>query len=173
MSNEETNKIKLKIICWLKEEGFSAEETEPGPNAHFIITASKAELAFNVMQDFSRNESIFICANVLVGPEERRRLQKTPIKRRLDFVWALNMDFIKNNELGDFAILPDPPADIQSIFVSTRQLYYDELTKGKFMVSAHVLLKATVMIMWMLQKLLGIPLSSLRDKETKLFTTAK
>ena len=165
MPSEETNKIKLRIIDWLKEEGFSAEETEPGPMASFNISASKAELAFNVMQDSSHNESIFICANVLVGPEEKHRLQKIPLKKRMDFVWALNMDFIKNNELGDFAIQPKPPEDIRSVFVSTRQLYYDELTKGKFMVSVHVLLKATVMIMWMLQKLLGVSIPSLSDKK--------
>jgi hypothetical protein len=83
----------------------------------------------------------------------------------MDFVWALNMDFIINNELGDFAIQPKPPEDIRSVFVSTRQLYYDELTKGKFMVSVHVLLKVTVLIMWMLQKLLGVPKPSLSDKK--------
>ena len=52
----------------------------------------------------------------------------------MDFVRPLNMDFIKNNEIHDFSILPKPPEDIQNIFVSTRQIYYDELTKGKFMV---------------------------------------
>jgi len=34
-------------------------------------------------------------------------------------------------------IQPKPPEDVRSVFVSTRQLYYEELTKGKFMVSVH------------------------------------
>ena len=165
MPSEETNKVKQKVLDWLREEGFFAEEEEPGPLMNFNISASKGKLAFNVMQDCSRIESVFVCTNVLVGPEQKHRLQEIPLKRRMDFVWALNMDFIRNNELGDFVIQPEPPDDIQSVFVSTRQLYYDELTKGKFMVSVHVLLKAAVMTMWMLQKLLGaLTIPNLSDR---------
>lgn len=162
MPSEETNKIKLKLIEWLKEEGFSVEEKEPGPLAIFNISADKGgELGFNVMQASSRKESIFVCTTVSVGPEDKHRMLKIPLKRRMDFVWALNMDLIKNNEIHDFSILPKPPEDIQGVFVSTRQIYYDELTKGKFMFSVHVLIKASVTIMWMLQKLLGTSTSSI------------
>jgi hypothetical protein len=164
MPSKETNKIKQRIIAWLKEEGFLAEEKEPTSLVIFNIVVSKGALVFNVIQDSSHNESIFVCATVFVGPEQKHRLQEISLKRRMDFVWALNMDFIKNNELGDFAIQPEPPEDIQSVFVSTRQLYYDELIKGKFMVSVHVLLKATVMTMWLLQKLLGTSIPRLSNR---------
>jgi hypothetical protein len=165
MPSEEANKVKLRVMDWLREEGFLAEEKEGHPQAIFNISASKGGLAFNVLQASQHSESFVVCSTVCIPPEQKHRLQEIPLKRRQDFVWALNMEYIKNNELGDFAIEPEPPGDMQSFFVSTRQIYYDKLSKGKFMFSVHVLLRAAVMTMWMLQKLLGVSAPSVSDKK--------
>ncbi len=155
MPNEEINKTKQKIIEWLKEEGFSAEEKQD-PNAYFNIQATKGRINVNIIQNPPFNDSIFIGGNIAVAPEQQALLKSRSRDKREDFIWDLQMSLAANNELGDFALKPNPPDDIQTIFVSSRRIYYDELTKGKLFTSINIVMKNIILTIWKLQKFVGM-----------------
>ncbi len=164
MPNEEINKTKQKIMDWLKEEGFAAEEKQD-PNAYFNIQASKSGMGVNVVQNPPFNDSIFIAGNIAVAPEQQALLKSRSRDKREDFIWDLQMTLAANIELGDFALKPNPPDDIQIIFVSSRRIYYDELTKGKLLTSINIVIKNVLLTIWKLQRFLGMHMPHMVTKK--------
>ena len=155
MPNEEINKTKLKILDWLKEEGFSAEEKQD-PNAYFNIHAIKSGISVNIVQNPPYADSIFIGGNIAVAPEQQALLKARSRDKREDFIWDLQMNLAANNELGDFGLKPNPPDDIQVIFLSSRRIYYEELSKAKFFAALNIVLKNIILTIWRLQKFVGM-----------------
>jgi hypothetical protein len=164
MVNEKINETKQKMLDWLKEEAFSAEE-KADPNAFFNIQATRNNMGVNIIQTIPRDDSFFIVANIITAEEEQTFLKGMGSEKRLDFIWDLQMNLLKNNELGDFAFKPKAPEEIQIITITSRAIFYDELTKAKLHFTIHVVLKAMVMTMWMLQKYAGIALPKINQKK--------
>ena len=164
MVNEKINETKQKILDWLKEEAFSAEE-KADPNAFFNIQATRNNMVVNIIQAIPHNDSFFIVANIITAEEEQTFLKGMGSQKRLDFIWDLQMNLLKNNELGDFAFKPKAPEEIQIITITSRAIYYDELTKAKLHFIIHVVIKSMVMTMWMLQKYAGIALPKINQKK--------
>jgi hypothetical protein len=163
MPNEEIKITKQKIVDWLKEEGFSAEE-KTDPKAYFNILTLKGGLGCNIVQDAPHNDSFFIAANIILANEQQALLKKISPQKKEDFVWDLQVNLLKNNELGDFAIKPKPPEDIQAIFISSRRIYYDEFTKGKLLSSINVIMRTMIMTIWMLQRYAGVSIPKMEEK---------
>jgi hypothetical protein len=63
----------------------------------------------------------------------------------------LRLALLRNNELGDFQIKPDPPNDIAEVFVASRRIFYDTLTKDKLISIIQIVYKEVMMIVWMLE----------------------
>ncbi len=164
MPNEEINKTKQKIMDWLKEEGFAAEEKQD-PNAYFNIQATKSGIGVNIVQNPPFNDSIFIAGNIAVAPDQQALLKSRSRDKREDFIWDIQMTLAANNELGDFALKPNPPEDMQIIFVSSRRIYYDELTKGKLFASINIVIKNVLLIIWKLQKFVGMHMPNIVTKK--------
>ena len=80
--------------------------------------------------------------------EQLKLLKDMDEKKRQEFFWELRLALLKNNELGYFQIKPNPPHDIREVFISSRRLYYDGLTKDRLMTT----IKAIFMVIWMLEQ---------------------
>ena len=96
MVNEKINETKQKILDWLKEEAFSAEE-KADPNAFFNIQATRNNMEVNIIQAIPRNDSFFIVANIITAEEEQTFLKAMGSEKRLNFIWDLQMNLLKNN----------------------------------------------------------------------------
>jgi len=155
MSGELIKETKEKILSWLKEEALSPRENAD-PQAHFNITVNRGKVGCNIVQDVAHMDSVFVGANIVFGAKQQALLRGMSAQKINDFLWDLEMSLIKNNELGDFQIKPKPPEDIQAVFVSSRSIYYDELTKSKLVFAINVVLRALMMTMWMLEKHAGV-----------------
>jgi hypothetical protein len=164
MPNEEMNRTKQKIIDWLKEEGFSAEEKQD-PNAFFNIAATKGGMGVNIVQNQPFNDSIFIGGNIAVSPEQQVSYKARSKEKKEEFIWDIQMNLARNNELGDFMLKPNPTENLETIFISSRRIYYEELTKGKLLASINIVFKSLVTTIWMLQKFTGTHMPSTAKKQ--------
>lgn len=155
MSSESIKDTKEKILNWLKEEALSPQENAD-PQAYFNITVKMGNMGCNIVQDVRHSDSFFIGANLVFGAEQQTLLKGMGTQRINNFLWDLEMSLIRNNQLGDFQIKPKPPEDIQAIFISSRRIYYSELTKGNLVFAINVVLRALMMAIWMLEKHAGV-----------------
>ena len=155
MSSERSKETKEKIIAWLKEEAYSPEETSD-PNAYFNILAKIGGMGCNVVQNVKSVDSFIVGTNLVLVPEQLDLLKGMGSEKRKAFFWDLRMSLLKNSELGDFQIKPTPPNDTQSVFISSRKIFYDGLTKGTLEEAIHAVIKAVIMVNWMLQQYAGI-----------------
>lgn len=163
MSSETITKVKEQILIWLKEEALSPQENAD-PQAYFNISIKIRNLGCNIVQDVRHVDSVFVGANLVFGADQQILLKGMGLQKVNDFLWDLEMSLIKNNELGDFQIKPKPPHDIQAVFISSRRIYYSELTKGSLVFAINVVLRAIMMTMWMLEKHAGVMTPKTRSK---------
>jgi len=143
--------MKEKIICWLKEEKLQPKEIAD-PNAYFNISITVGGLLLHVIQRTDQIDSITVGANLVFTEEQLKLLKDMDEKKRQEFFWELRLALLKNNELGYFQIKPNPPHDIREVFISSRRLYYDGLTKDRLMTTIFTIHKAIFMVIWMLEQ---------------------
>jgi len=154
MSSEQIKEIKEKILNWLKEEKLQPREISD-PNAYFNICITVGGLALHVIQKADQIDSIAVGANLVFTEEQLKLLENMSDKKRQEFFWELRLALLKNNELGDFQIKPNPPHDVKEVFISSRRLFYDGLTKDRLMTAIFTVYKAIFMVIWMLEQKAG------------------
>lgn len=142
---------KLKTLTWLEEEGLSPTETTD-PNASFNLGIKAAGMPLHVVQSTRRNDSIIAAINLVLTEGQLNLLRsKMDESKRLVFFWDLRISLVRNNELGDFGIRPSPPNNIREVFISSKPIYYDELSKSKLMSAIRVVYRAANEVVWLLE----------------------
>jgi Uncharacterized conserved protein len=137
--------VKAKIEKWVKEEKLSANEVlDVNAFFNFAITVG-ANRVLNVLQNREKKDSILIGTNVLFGEKEKDSFRsKTRIERmetlsRLRFTLAsIDVSFyidMENNEIPKSVRIQHP-------------IYYDALTKDRFMHGVFTVLKALELCSW-------------------------
>jgi len=106
---------------------------------------------------------LFVSANVVLFDEQIGFLKQMTDERKNAFFWELRMSLLKNNELGNFVIGPNPPQDIRTVFICSRTLFYDDLTKSRLIATIMVVLRAALMVLLMVEHFIGI---SKRDQKS-------
>lgn len=147
--------MKEKIIGWLKEEACLPTENKD-PNAFFNISAKMGNASCNVVQDAPRPDSIFVFVNLLLTKEQLDLFRKIMnVEKRQNYFWNLRLALASNAGIGFFEIRPTPPENIESIFIASRRLYYDSLTKEKIMNAMISVLTAAHISIWMMEQHAG------------------
>lgn len=155
--SEKVREIKEKVLNWLKEEALSPDEVSD-PNAYFNFGIRIANMPFNVVQNVRNLDSIFVGTNIVLSPSQQSLIKDNmDKKKRQEYFWNLRLALLMNNELGEFQIKPSPPNDVREIFVSSKRVFYDGLTKNELIHAIHSVFKAVMMIVWMLERHAGIP----------------
>jgi hypothetical protein len=155
MSTEKINETKERIINWLKEEAYSPEETVD-PNAFFNIVAKVGNMVCNIAQNVRKRDSIIVGTNLLISSDQLILLKEMSVTKRKEFFWDLRMSLLKNAELGNFEIKPNPPDNISAVFISSKQIFYEDLTKGSLFSAIQAVFRATLMVIWMIQQYAGV-----------------
>ncbi len=159
--------VREKVLNWLKEEGLSPEEMED-PNAYFNFNVNVGGRPFNVVQNVLSLDSLFVTANLVFTPDQLTLLEnKMNKKKRKEYFWDLRLALLKNSDLGDFDIKPNPPDDVREVFIYSKKIFYDALTKHKLLQAIHSAYKAYVMVIWMLERHADQP--SPKEKKRALF----
>lgn len=164
LMSEKVKETKEKILNWLKEEGLSPEEIAD-PNAYYnfgIKVAGGSPL--NVIQHVHNIDSILIGTNLVLMPNQINLLKNNmDEKKRQEFFWNLRLTLLRNNELGDFQIKPNPPNDVREVFISSKRIFYDALSKDRLISSGYSVYRAVMEVVWMLELYAG----AVTPKETK------
>ncbi len=165
--SERVGEVREKVLNWLKEEGLSPEEMED-PNAYFNFNVNVGGRTFNVVQNVLSLDSIQVAATAVFTPEQLTLLKnKMNKKKRKEYFWDLTLTLVKNSDLGDFDIKPDPPDDVREVLVCSRKIFYDALTKHKLLHAIHSAYKAYMMVIWMLERFAEQPFP--KEKKRALF----
>jgi hypothetical protein len=167
--SERVGEVREKVLNWLKEEGLSPEEMED-PNAYFNFNVNVGGRPFNVVQNVLSLDSICVTASLVFTPDQLTLLKhKMNKKKKKEYFWDLRLAMLKNSDVGDFDVKPDPPDDVREVFVCSRKIFYDALTKHKLLHAIHSAYKAYMMVIWMLERHAGQPFP--KEKKTTLFAT--
>ena len=155
MSSSRINETKEKIINWLKEEGyFPLERANPHTRIYISVRASGWEC--DIIQYVEHIDKLFVVTNVVLLEEQVGFLRKMTDEKKNAFFCELRMSLLKNNELGNFEIEPNPPQDIRNVGISSRTIFYDDLTKSRLIGAIMTVLRAGLMVVWMLEQFAGV-----------------
>ena len=154
--------IKNRITQWFQEEGFNPTEITD-PNAHFNIVVTVANLPFNVVQDIRKRDSFFVGTRVTFTNNQLASFRRLSREKKQSYTWNLRMELLKNPGLGNFEIRHNPPKDISEVFISSRPIFYDAITKDKVISTIHTIFKAAMMTIWKLEEISGTRPTSLQS----------
>jgi len=154
--SEKIKEIKEKVLTWLKEQAFSPQEM-PDANAYFNFGIKVAGHPLHVVQDVRSLDSVFAGANLVLTTPQLSLLKNMDKQKRQEYFWDLRLTLLGNTELGDFEIKPNPPDDVREVFISSKRIFYDALTKDRLINAIGGVYKAVMMIIWMLERYAGAP----------------
>lgn len=146
-------KIKLvrdKIGRWLREENIFPREALD-PEAHFNFYIQQSNLNVNIVQKVEWQDSIVVGTNVLLGPLSSK-IDQLDHEKKQEFFWDLSLELLKNGEIGDFNITPDPPDKVREVLIKSKPIFYDGLTKDRLMNTIYAMFKTMIMIPCLIAK---------------------
>lgn len=159
MSKTSIEVIKKKIIDWLNAEKFRHEEVSD-QNAYFNIVVYVSNLGFNTIQRRDREDSIFIGTNLNFTPQQITLLKEMNTPKKQSYFWTLRMRLLNSPTLASFEIRPNPPEEVRTVFISSKPIFYDGLSKGKLFSILFDVHKAVIMTIWLLEQISGATTSS-------------
>jgi hypothetical protein len=145
---------KGKIIGWLREEGFQFKEVEDS-SAHFNIVTQVGRRAYHVFQNRGKIDSVTIASNLQFSNEQIDKFLKLNKEDKRSFFSNLRIALLARETLGDFKVKPKPPEQIEQVFISSKPVYYDGLTKDKFISTLYDIHKSSMMTLWLLEETIG------------------
>jgi len=156
---KEQDKIKNMIEKWTNEEGiFKEEKFNDKADFHFIVEYP-ATRHVNIIQPKEKDDCILVLSGINLDDEFLKRLNKLGKKEKNAFMWDLRFGLLFRE--GQFNITPNVE-EIKRIQF-TRQIYYDEMTKGKLMDVLNDNFKSFLFVIWKFQQKFG----ELADREAK------
>lgn len=148
----EIKDIKNKIFQWLSEEGFSPAEVED-QNTYFNFRINAGNQPLNIVQEINRKDSVIVGIYQALAQD---LLNKLDDKKKSDYAWNAISILLSNNEIGDFALQPNPPNDLKVIFITSKRIFYDALTKDRLMSAITTVTKTIMRIGSLLQHYTGV-----------------
>ena len=133
MAVENTAKAEELVRDWLNSRGFYDPAASPvtiPEEFHFII-AGKAdnEISFFVIQPKKLDGIIAVLSNVKLGEKHFEAFTKLDDKGREELLWNLQLGIIFAPTA--YAFNPDIKDGILKAIQFTKEIYYEDLTRGK------------------------------------------
>lgn len=149
--NEKGKEVEEKIRNWLLEEGFKVKLLS-NEHASFNFLAEDQEgRKVNIIQLIKDKDKILIVTKASLLEEQKQKLMKLDSETRNRILWTLRFGLL-NREIG-FSGIGVP---LESITLSM-SLYYDGMSKDKFMHRLLEVRKALLFVMWLVDRELGEP----------------
>jgi hypothetical protein len=167
LSSERVKETKEKVLNWLKEEAFSPQEISDS-QAYFNIGIMVSGSPFHVVQNVHNIDSIFVGANLVLTEDQLKLVKDMNAEKRQGFFWDLRLALLENSELGEFQIKPNPPDDFKEVFIASRRIFYDALTKDRLISAISSVYRAVMMVIWMLERYAGVVTPKMKKGNQKV-----
>lgn len=154
MSENGIEVVKKRIVDWLETEKLRPKEI-PDSNAHFNIVAHISNLGFNIIQRKDKKDNIFIGTNLNFTPQQISLFKGMNEAKRQSYFWNLRMRLLNSPNLGSFEIKPHAPQEISVVFISSKPIFYDGLSKDRLLNVLFDVHKAVMMTVWLLEETSG------------------
>lgn len=156
MSLSSIDIVKGKIVDWLREEGFQFKEVDDS-NAYFNLMTIVGGKPIHIFQNRGKKDSVAVISNLEFSPEQTKLFSKIGKAEKQSFFCNLRIALLARQSLGDFKIKPKPPEQIEQVFISSKPIYYDELTKSNLISTLYDIHKSVMMAVWLLEEATGAP----------------
>lgn len=144
---------KQKILKWLQRDGFSTEEI-PDRNAFFNILAwLEKNRSVNIIISKEKSHNILIGTRLLLDLGTQNDLANLTKEKMDEFLWDLKLSYI---QFPVGFILEPATKNFEAIRIS-KILPLSDLDECKFFDFVGTVLRALVMGMWKINKILGKP----------------
>ncbi|RZN42943.1 MAG: DUF2299 domain-containing protein [Methanophagales archaeon ANME-1-THS] len=153
--DERIKLVKDKIGRWLREENIFPQEALD-PQAQFNFYVQHGTLNVNIVQKVDWHDSIVVGTHVILGPLSSK-IDQLDYEKKQEFFWDLSLELLKNGDIGDFDITPDPPDNVREVLIKSRPIFYDGLTKDRLMNTMYAMFKAMIMIPCLIAKYTILP----------------
>ena len=147
--------VKDKIVRWLSEETLSIEDMND-PNNQWNISVNTEPLFVNIIQCKDRSDSIMLCTNYDLSEQQMEQLNTIGEEKIRQFWYDVRLTFSKNNELGTHKLHSKIANNITGVFICSRRIYYDGLTKDRLMFLLGVIQKTIFSMLVMLDRATGV-----------------
>ena len=147
---------KAKIIQGLNDEGFPVKEIADS-NAHFNLRTTLGGRSYSIFQSKNKKDSVLVACTLRLTPEQIELYSKLKGEDKQSFFWNLRIALLTRQSVGDFKVKPGSPAHFEEVFISSKPVYYDGLTKDKFFSILYEIHKSAMMVTWMLEETTGAP----------------
>ena len=155
---ENTEKARELIQSWMDSRGFFDPENSPNtiPDGFHFVIAGKAEngIPFYVLQPIDLNEVIKVIANVMLGREHLDAFNSLEDNDREELLWGLQRDIIFAPTTYSFNEEYKKNGTFTGVQF-TKEISYDELTKGKLSDAAIDVTKCVLWVVWTFSKRFG------------------
>jgi hypothetical protein len=171
LSESRIKETKEKILNWLKDEGLSPQENND-PKAYFSISIKFGDMGLGctIFHDIRFPDCLFVAVNLCL-PEDRITLYRNMTnQKKNDLLWDLRMTLIREAEVGSFQPKFGSSNELQSVFLCSRKMYYEELTKSKLMFTVLSIMRIATMIIWIVEKAEGSVLTQKTDQKPSYST---
>jgi hypothetical protein len=143
--------VKNRVKTMLSGEGFQIKEIKDA-NTHFNFMTVVGGLPYHVFQNINKRDNIFIAGSFKIPPRQVSSYSKMEQTQKKEFFWNLRISLLTRQTLGDFKIKPNPPEKIEEVFLSSKPVFYDGLTKEKFFSTLFEIHKCAMMVRWMFEE---------------------
>jgi len=147
--------IKKKIMIMLNEEGFEFKEIGD-PNTHFNLIITAGGLPYNIFQNVSKRDSVFIAGSVKLSSDQIILYSKMEQSQKKEFFGNLRISLLTRPSLGDFKIKTKPPEYIEEVFLSSKPIFHTELEKETLFSTLFEIHKCSMMVTWMFEETVGV-----------------
>lgn len=152
-------KAQNLIRKWLLEGGYKIQLIND-PHAHFnILAEDKDGKKVNIAQSKGKDDVIGINTAALLLDSQKEELNNMDENERSKILWQIRLSLINKN-------VGFSPIGLPLDFIKVSQvIYYDGLTKDNFMQRLLLVYRALLLVMWMVERSLGVEVPSDIDQE--------
>ena len=151
MTTAERGDIQQKISSWLVEENYGVKVQE-NPNVYFVINAQHPTgIGLAIGQEVGKKDRLVISASLNLDEDAQKRLRSLPEKERQDILWDIRFGLIALDV--QFQMIPN--GNMPTVIQVSKLLYYDGVTKDRFMGLVQKVTDSLLLVVWKLQRKFG------------------
>jgi hypothetical protein len=153
MPKQELDELVRKIKDWCTDEGiFKNKVPDDNANFHFILNfPPNIPHTIDLIQPKGKEDLIVIVCSTLISPEHLEKIKGLSIKDRMDFLWELK--FLLGNRPTQFS-MHHPDGILQNLQI-VAHIYFDGLTKDRFMKVLGDVYASKLLAVWKIQQKFG------------------
>lgn len=143
--------LRAQIQTWLMEEGWRIRTENVSDAEWFISGESEARVHIGVGQRRGSSDQIIVQGSVTFDQAHQGQIAQLPSEERSDFLWDMRFSLL--NMGVEFSGVTDVPQEVRI----SQRIYYDGLTKDRFLQRVSQVRNGVLTVLWMVAKKLAQP----------------